>query len=410
MPTSDEVAALQYLLTDRSLALATNGRSVFNPLNRIVFDVLHAYYIEFKDPPTRSTIIREVKKLISHKTISESQLPYLARLIAQLFKRIENPKYNQAEAIKFLRKAIGKEALKRSVDLLEKEDYDSIYQEILRIKSFGEIDGEEDEYVYFGAKRDYSDEKRIPTGIEKLDRCIGGMGKKELFAVLGLPKAGKSITLLNFAASAILSGYKAAIYTLEISAKKTMRRFDSRFSGLPYDEIPKKNGALNERLKSIREDYLKSLIIKGFPTGKMTPSMLEAHLDRLETKFKFIPDLVVVDYADIMRPEQKSPILRHELKDIYENLRRIAQERDVAMLTATQSNRLGMSRRVLTIQELSEAFSKAFVADIIVSICASPGETAQNLMRYYVAVSRETKAGVPVLVKTEFERMLITEP
>jgi len=130
----------------------------------------------------------------------------------------------------------------------------------------------------------------------------------------------------------------------------------------------------------------------------------------LDSKFKFIPDLVVVDYADIMRPEQKSPVLRHALKDIYENLRRIAQERDVAMLTATQSNRLGLARRILTIQELSEAFSKAFVADIIISICASSSELAQNLMRYYVAVSRETKAGVPVLVKTAFEKMLITEP
>jgi len=406
---TQETSALQYLLQDRSLVLSINSYKAFNPLNQIIFEILKEYYSQFRETPTKETLVNEVRKLLAAKKISDSEIPYISKALSELFSKFKNKDYRRSEAVRFLKKAICKEALRRSIDEVEDENYDRIYKAITETKNFGQAEGT-NEIVYAKAQRDYTKERKIPTGIEKLDDNLeGGIGIKELTVILGLPKAGKSISLLNFAASAILTACKVFFATLEFSARKTLRRFDARFSGIPYRDIPFSQDLLKERLKAVRQEYQGSLIIKEFPPRTMTPSMLEAQLDVLEQRYDFVPDMVIVDYADIMKAEVSNKVRRFEYADIYENLRRIAVQRDCAIATASQSNRLGLGKKVLTIQEFSEDFSKAFTADVILSICATKVETERNLMRYYIAATREVGSGREILVRTDWTRALITD-
>lgn len=407
--STQETSALQYLLQDRALVLSVNSYKAFNPLNQTIFEILKKYYSQFKEAPTKETLVNEVRKLVESKRVSSSEIPYISKVLSQLFSKFENKDYRRSEAVRFLKKAICKEALRRSIDEVDNENYDRIYKAITETKNFGQDDST-DEIVYAKATRDYTKEKKIPTGIEKLDDNLnGGIGIKELTVILGLPKAGKSISLLNLAASAILTACKVAFITLEFSARKTLRRFDARFSGIPYRDVPSSQDLLKERLKAVREEYQGSLILKEFPPRTMTASMLEAQLDLLEQRHNFVPDVVIVDYADIMKAEVPNKVRRFEYADIYENLRKIAVERNCAVATASQSNRLGFGKKVLTMQEFSEDFSKAFTADVILSICASKAETERNLMRYYIAGTREAGSGREILVRTDWTRALIAD-
>lgn len=91
--------------------------------------------------------------------------------------------------------------------------------------------------------------------------------------------------------------------------------------------------------------------------------------------------MILVDYADLLRPTSTSAEKRHELENIYEELRATAQENDCSVVTASQTNRGGLNAEVITMESISEAFNKCFVADFIFSLSRTP------------MINRQTKAG-----------------
>ena len=137
------------------------------------------------------------------------------------------------------------------------------------------------------------------------------------------------------------------------------------------------------------------MIVKEYPTKSATTKTLENHLDRLRQK-GVEPDMIIVDYADLLRPATTSykQELRHSLGDIYEELRGIAQKYDMPVWTASQTNRGGLNAEVITMEAISEAFNKCFVADFICTISRTAQDKTENTGRMFVAKNRNGPDGM----------------
>ena len=108
------------------------------------------------------------------------------------------------------------------------------------------------------------------------------------------------------------------------------------------------------------------LIIKEYPTKSASTQTLKNHIEKLKQR-DIKPDMILVDYGDLLKPVTVTREKRHDLESIYEELRAIAQENKCPVWTASQTNRSGLNAEVVTLESISEAYSKCFVADFICS-------------------------------------------
>jgi replicative DNA helicase len=99
-------------------------------------------------------------------------------------------------------------------------------------------------------------------------------------------------------------------------------------------------------------------------------------------------DMIIVDYGDLLRPMRHNSEKRHDLESIYEELRGLAQEFDCPVITASQTNRKGLNEEVITMESISEAFNKCFVADFIFSLSRTITDKNSNIGRVFIAKNR----------------------
>ena len=104
--------------------------------------------------------------------------------------------------------------------------------------------------------------------------------------------------------------------------------------------------------------------------------------------------MVLVDYADLLRPTRSSSEKRHELEETYEGLRGLAQTYEIPIWTASQTNRSGLNAEVITMEAISEAFNKCFVADFIFSLSRTVQDKQANKGRLFIAKNRNGPDGI----------------
>ena len=123
------------------------------------------------------------------------------------------------------------------------------------------------------------------------------------------------------------------------------------------------------------------------------------------------PKAIIIDYADIMRSSRTFDSLRHELKLVYEELRNLAMELNLPIWTASQANREASGAEVVGLENMSEAYGKAMVADVVVSISRKPSEKADGSGRLFVAKNRAGRDGIlfPIHIDTSQSRIKILD-
>jgi replicative DNA helicase len=237
---------------------------------------------------------------------------------------------------------------------------------------------------------------------------------------------GKSWWLMHLGKWALLQRQSVLHITLEMSEPKTAARYLQSFfsitkrqapTRLPkfirnseggvidvnYEELTRPSFAdvdIRAKLSSkIRREFRRrpKLKIKGFPSGKLTLAMLEAYLDNLARFENFTPDVLIVDYADLMSIKDVKN-LRQELGAISVGLRGIGVERNMAVITASQTNREGINARVVDETNMSEDISKAFTADVLLTYNQTAAEYAMGLARIYVAKNRDDETKMMALI------------
>lgn len=253
-------------------------------------------------------------------------------------------------------------------------------------------------------------EDRIPTGQPHLDMLLGGgICRKELAVILAPPKRGKSTALLNIAFGACTApeGYNVVHYSMEMHQDRVLRRYDDRLMGKRVElkaTDPERYGELlSRRVKT----YLRGrLFVKSYPTRTATVSKLRSHLTLLSSR-GFAPDVIIVDYADIMKPERRLGEMRHEQAGIYEDLRHLADEFDAAVWTGSQTSRGALEKETPTIEDFAEAFEKAAIVDAAVAFCQTKDERIDNRCRLYGAALRNAEDGRTVECEIDRAQALI---
>jgi len=131
------------------------------------------------------------------------------------------------------------------------------------------------------------------------------------------------------------------------------------------------------------------------------------HLEKLSLR-GVVPNMLLIDYADIMRSSREFDALRLELKLIYEELRNLAMEKNIPIWTASQANRDSSNSDVVGLENMSESYGKAMVADVVVSLSRKPSEKATGAGRLFVAKNRAGRDGIIFPVHIDTARSTIT--
>jgi len=232
--------------------------------------------------------------------------------------------------------------------------------------------------------------KRLPLAIGNLDHYIrGGIASRTLTLFVGPSNSGKSFALVHAGREAILRGYKVLHVTLEMEPDSIIERFDSCFSGIQTNLLNEQAGKVRAKMQKDFAKYGDSLRIIGYPENTLTPDDLSALLTSLKRDVKFVPDVVLVDYADLMKAQDRRyEAHRFELSSVYTNLHKIAKQHNIILVTATQSNRHGMKSRVVNMYDVSEDISKVNISDYVFTICQTPEESQKNVSRVFIAKNR----------------------
>jgi replicative DNA helicase len=142
------------------------------------------------------------------------------------------------------------------------------------------------------------------------------------------------------------------------------------------------------------------LRIEYFPSGTLTMAMLNALLDKLERVDGFVPDLLILDYPDLMALDRNN--LRISLGSLFVSLRGVAGQRNLALVTATQGGKEAAMANTVNATHVSEDYSKIFTADTIVTYSQTPKEKKSGLARLFVAAARASKDGFIVLISQAY--------
>jgi len=353
-------------------------------------EIILDYRKKYEQHPHFSTIHTEVKK--GGKSFDRAVNSQVRAFIVKIQSdEINDKQYVKDQAIDFCKKQCLKKAILRSADLVKKGDYDSITKIINDALSKGNDQNfGHDWYVDIDHRYLRTSRKPITTGWAKMDEITkGGIGSKELAVVIAPTGAGKSMVLVHLGCQALKLGKKVVHYTLELGDTVIGLRYDSCLSKVPLMDIMDSKEIVKEKIA----DIAGKLIIKEYPTKSASTKSIKNHLEKLK-KQNILPDVVIVDYADLLRPISTSAEKRHELESIYEELRGMATEFNCAFITASQTNRGGLNAEVITMESISEAFNKCFVADFIFSLSRTPQDKQANSGRIFIAKNRNGPDGL----------------
>ena len=300
-------------------------------------------------------------------------------------------KYIKEQSLDFCRKQNLKEAMMKSVGLLQTCSFDEISKTINDSLKLGSENNFGYDYLAdFEARFVPKHRHCVTTGWKEIDSiCGGGLGKSELGVVIAPTGAGKSFCLVHLGAQGLKEGKVVVHYTLELQDTIIATRYDSCLTGYPLSDIINFKDEVYEEIKDIEGQ----LIVKEYPTKSASTNTIKSHLNKL-IKRGIKPGLIIVDYADLLKPVVVRKEKRNELESIYEELRGISTEYQCPIWTASQTNRSGLNAEVITMEQISEAFNKCFVADFIFSVSRTIEDKQNNQGKIFIAKNRNGPDGI----------------
>jgi len=362
------------------------------------------YFKQYRCFPTQSLLISIIKDSLSE----DGDVLLRDQIVSYLIRMRENPNpgdiaYVKEKSLDFCKRQAFKEALEQSVELIGSDNFESVITLMKSAISIGMPNTVgHDFFEDLEARFQKIDRCVCPTGIPELDAkdiLAGGLGRGEIGVITANTGVGKSHFLVQMGANAMKAGKNVLHYTFELTEQAVGIRYDSNLCGISSsDVVDNKDRVIDFYEKS--ED-LGRLIIKEYPTGAATVNTIRNHIEKLALR-NFKPSVILIDYADIMRSSRQYDSLRHELKLIYEELRNLAMELRVPVWTASQANRDSANSDIVGLENMAEAYGKAMVADLVVSISRKPSEKATGAGRLFIAKNRAGKDGIlfPIHIDT----------
>tara|TARA_R100000008_G_scaffold77337_1_gene57704 strand:+ start:812 stop:2188 length:1377 start_codon:yes stop_codon:yes gene_type:complete len=245
------------------------------------------------------------------------------------------------------------------------------------------IEDAESRFEYYHRK-----EHKLPFSLEYFNRITkGGLSKKTLNICLAGTGVGKSLFMCHCAAANMLDGNNVLYITMEMAEEKIAERIDANLMGITLDELsvlPKE--AYDKKLNRIKDKTTGQIIVKEYPTAGAGSNHFRHLLNELKIKRNFIPDVIYVDYLNICmsaRIKYGASVNSYTyVKAIAEELRGLAVEFNVPVVSATQTTRAGFTSSDIGLEDTSESFGLPATADFMFAIIST--EELDQLQQYQV--------------------------
>ena len=358
---------------------------------RVFIKILTEHRSKYKVHPSYEIMETRIRTDCNNytKALKEQLIGFYATIKST--DEIPNSQFIKDSSIDFCRKQVLKGAMMKSVKLIKSSSFDEISKVIEEALKLGTDNNFGHDFIKdFEERYTLTSRDPVSTGFERVDEiCKGGLGKSELGVVIAPTGAGKSMVLVHLGSQALKQGKTVVHYTLELQDTVVGNRYDSCISEVPLGDLFQNKKQVLYKIKDIPGQ----LIIKEYPTKSASTETIKNHIERLRKK-GIEPDMIIVDYADLLRPTRSSKEKRYDLESTYEELRAIAQIYKCPVWTASQTNRSGLNAEVITMEAISEAFNKCFVADFICSLSRTVQDKQSNKGRMFIAKNRNGPDGL----------------
>ena len=350
--------------------------------NRWLVKQIKEYFLKYKKPPT----LEAVKVLMGELQDDILKVSVVDQL-REAYKHMEadDLEFVQEKTLEFCKNQKMKAAIIKSVDLLEQNEYEEIKTLVDEAMKAGTEKDVGHIYTEMIAER-YSESARecVATPWEVLnDLTQGGLSAGELGVIVAPAGIGKSWVLSAIGANSVKEGKTIVHYSLELNEAYVGLRYDSVVTGIANQNLKFHQDEVEQKVGNVKGE----LIIKYFPTKTASVQTMAAHLERIKTLGGDF-DMIVVDYADIMRDVGQAKEMRHALGNIYEDLRGLAGEMGVPIWTASQANRSALEEDVIQAEKVAESYAKVMTADFVMSLSRKVEDKIANTGRFHIIKNR----------------------
>ncbi len=388
------------------------------PAHAKSFSKVKEDYEAYGKLPTDDFVIQDVKPLLtSRENISdyEDELSYINNVDTST---VGNTEYLLDLVEGFAKKEAMKSAIAESISLIKEDRIDEVEALVKKALLINrDVDTGQDYFQDFSGRWDRifnkRSEEKYKTLLPSLNKSLeGGLGTKEMAMVVAPPGVGKSLYLVNQGVHSMIEGRKVLYISLEMSEDKIAQRFDSIMTLVPQGKLkdPANQLTVKERLNIFKEEFPGSeLVIKEFPTGQASINTIRNLLVQLKNYNDFEPDLLIVDYLELLRPTREIQQEYHAQQKTAEELRGVAMEYNILVWTATQTNRQGRMVKIITDAELGDSYGKIRTCDFAMSLNQSEEEFDQGKMRAYVIKSRNGRPRFTVPMDVDYNVLRMFE-
>ena len=358
-----------------------------NPAQKWAIKEILKYYEKYHTTPSLDILKVELLK-VDNEVL---QLSIKEQLKLAYVTSDEDLEYVQEEFTNFCKNQQLKKALMSSVDLLKGGDFDGIRYLIDNALKSGQDKNLGHEYIKDIEER-YRENSRetIPTPWPKIDQLLqGGLGNGDFGLIFGNPGGGKSWSLVALGGHAVRLGYNVLHYTLELGEEYVGKRYDAFFTKIPVNKVD----SHRDKIEDIIPQLPGQLIIKEYPTGRASVSTIESHIAK-STSMGVKPDLVIIDYVDLLSSRKTNRERKDEIDDIYTSTKGLARQLDIPIWSVSQVNRAGAQDKVIQGDKAAGSYDKIMITDFCMSLSRKKEDKVNNTGRFHLMKNRYGMDGI----------------
>ena len=345
---------------------------------KLIAESIIKFFTKYNKQPTTDIINIELQQL---DTISDKELNECIELINQFKKDDSDLRWLIQKTEEFCKNKAIYNAIVRGIKIIEGKDtklsqdaIPKILSDALAVSFDTDIghDYIDDADLRFDFYRKV--EEKISFDLDLMNTITnGGLSRKSLNVILAGTGAGKSLFMCHTAANALSQGNNVLYITLEMAEERIAERIDANLFDINIDQLKSLDQEkYQNRIKQIASKTHGKLIIKEYPTAAAHSGHFRALIEELKVKRQFIPDLLIIDYLNICSSARiklgTSANTYMFVKAIAEELRGLAVEYNVPLLTATQTNRTGFDNSDVNITDTSESFGLPATSDLMFAL------------------------------------------
>jgi replicative DNA helicase len=386
-----EQKILKHLLLDEEYTRKTlpfiKGEYFQEPSEKLLFDEIQTYVNKYNSMPTKEALVIEIDKRVNLTDEQHKKTVALVKSIT-IDPEVSDTKWLIDVTEDFCQEKAIYNGIMQSIQILDDKDKSKtekldkgsipkILADALSV-SFDNhighdfIDDAETRYDFY-----HKVERRIPFDLDYLNRITkGGLAEKSLNIVLAGTGVGKSLFMCHCAAANLTMGKNVLYITMEMAEERIAERIDANLMNVELDRLigmPKETYL--KKVESLREKTKGKLIIKEYPTASANVNHFSHLLNELKLKRQFIPDIIYIDYLNICssaRMKMGASINSYTyIKAIAEELRGLAVEHKLPIVSATQTTRSGYTNSDVGLEDTSESFGLPATADLMFALIST---------------------------------------